>query len=1694
MAEMKNPFKRPDVEAKLSDNAITILKKRYLKKNAEGEPVEEYLDMFWRVATFIAAVDLDYGKSQEEVQELAEDFYKMMVERYWEPNSPTLMNAGRPLGQLSACFVLPVADALSNGKDGIYDTLKSMALVHQSGGGTGFSFSRIRPEGSLVKSTTGVASGPVSFMELYDASTEVVKQGGCVVPDTLISTIRGVVPIRELGPADAEADTWHPHELMLATDEGVKLSDEFYVHGVAPVKRIRTKAGYSMAATHQHRVRVIHPEKGYVWKRMDELQEGDWLALQKGHLVEPEDKSLPALSSEPHFNATEVQIPTEASAELGEFLGYLIGDGAFNRYNGNKKTGRLVFTVADSQPEVTDWLKETTQDIFGVTPRDWDTNSEREDESTNFFLNATTLSNWLEDLGVAKPSAHEARVPEVIFRKGEAMACGFLRGLFTADGSATPEGYVSLSSVSIELLEGVQQLLLAVGVPSAIGASDVERKGAYGTRPLHRLRVITQAGMEVFSHKIGFIDNKRQSRLSLGLGGAWEFNDVIPHPGGALREAYDGPGRGSGPGRSARGANRKLYRDIQHYLPGVSAQRTLQRSRLKELAERHEEIRAHEDLVWFLSNEQFYDQVVSIEDDESLTLDLSVPDNNTYIANGFVSHNTRRGANMGILRVDHPDVRKFIKSKENTDKITNFNISVAITDAFMNAYFNDEEYELVHPRSGEVVGKENAREIFEMIIDGAWANGEPGVFFIDEANRYNPVPHLGDYEATNPCGEQNLLPYDVCNLGSLNLGMFVRTDVDPEAPWQEKVDWEGMKRYIHLSTHFLDNVIDANKFPLPEIHELAHKIRRIGNGVMGWADMLVKLRVPYSGEQARDVAEGIAEFFHEEILNASENLAAERGVFPEWPQSIWGPDETCAKDSQGNRIMEMRKLRNSNVNTVAPTGTISIIADCSGGIEPLFAVAFMRNQAGSLMPDVNKDFVRIAKEQGWHSEDLMERIAQEGHIHFDEVPEDVQKIFITAHDVKPEDHVHMQAAWQRHTDNAISKCIAKGTLIPTDKGLVPVDQFAHEHAEDTFAPTTEDYLTGGHRILSHYRAGEKNATRIRLDNGAELVGATESHRVFTPEGWKLMSDLKPGDIVLGRFEESHGEGGEPIEWMDSYRTNSNQIPTPTHMTPAFARFLGMIAADGYTLEADGRVEITCKNEEVDGVFRKTCMEVFGREPNKTTDKRNGVWRLYLTSRNLVRLVESLIGSGAYNKRAPLQVLRGSYEEKIAFMEGVTLDGYKTSQGLVLYAGMSKELAYHVAEMARSFGLPWVAQGRKWVEESKAYSHDVVISNDLQLLVDPIEPHKRSAATYKRYKVLVEEPQAVLAGCEGGTTDFYAAKSMVHRGICYMFDTTARRMGLDTSTLVHKVTEVVEDGMVEMYDVEVEDAHEYVVNGMISHNTTNFPREATREDVQQIYELAYKLKCKGVTVYRDGSREGQVLSTGKTEAKKEAEEAKAELDEIQQELEEARQTINALREQAKERQAQKFRTTAARSEVLRGTTRKIKSPLGDMYVTINEDEEGRPFEVFATLGKAGGAAAADVEAICRMASLALRSGLPLSKVHRQLRGISSDRAVGMGPNKVLSIPDAIAQAIERYDAERAGVQAELPIDTAGHVPAAQKQPEKKAADEQQGIEGLGLEKVEKVDNMLGICSECGSPSISWEEGCMKCHACGSSECG
>jgi ribonucleoside-diphosphate reductase alpha chain len=393
----------------------------------------------------------------------------------------------------------------------------------------------------------------------------------------------------------------------------------------------------------------------------------------------------------------------------------------------------------------------------------------------------------------------------------------------------------------------------------------------------------------------------------------------------------------------------------------------------------------------------------------------------------------RRGANMGILRVDHPDILEFIRVKRDLLELANFNISVAITDAFMEALAADREYQLVNPRSGEASGTLRAQEVFAEIVASAWESGDPGLIFIDRINRANPTPQLGSFESTNPCGEQPLLPYEACVLGSLNLARYVK---------KGDIDFASLGEDIRTAVRFLDDTIDANIYPLPAIERMHKGNRKIGLGVMGWADMLILLGIPYNHPAAFALARKLMKFIRDSSRDASQELAEQRGVFPNFTGSVY--------DAPG-----MPRLRNATTTTIAPTGTLATIADCSSGIEPLFAIAYKRRVLDTELTEINRYFVDIARKRGFYSEMMLKEVMKRGNLHgMTVIPADVRKLFRTSLEIPAEDHIEMQAAFQEYTDNAVSKTInlpsratkadvAKAYLLAYGKGVKGITVFRY---------------------------------------------------------------------------------------------------------------------------------------------------------------------------------------------------------------------------------------------------------------------------------------------------------------------------------------------------------------------------------------------------------------------------------------------------------------------------------------------------------------------------------------------------------------------------------------------------------------------------------------------------------------------------
>ncbi len=417
---------------------------------------------------------------------------------------------------------------------------------------------------------------------------------------------------------------------------------------------------------------------------------------------------------------------------------------------------------------------------------------------------------------------------------------------------------------------------------------------------------------------------------------------------------------------------------------------------------------------------------------------------------------TRRGANMGILRIDHPDIMDFIMAKGDQTVLTNFNLSVGLTEAFMKAVEAGGSYDIINPRNGQVVKQKDARKVFERIVEMAWTNGEPGMVFLDRLNRDNPTPQVGEFEATNPCGEQPLLPYESCNLGSINLARMVTAD--------GQVDWDKLRQTVKLATRFLDNVIEINKYPLEQIGEMTRANRKIGLGIMGWADMLVLLKLAYSDSAAVELAEQLMGFITQEARAASRQLAEERGSFPNFVGSSY--------DLAGEK-----SLRNATCTTIAPTGTISIIANASSGIEPIFAVSYVRQVLDNdVLVEVHPLFEKIARERGFYSAELMKDIAEHGTIQdFEQIPADVRRVFVTAHDITPEDHIRMQAAFQKHTDNAVSKTV----------------NFPHSATRDQVADVYLMAYRQGCKGVTIYRDGSRDMQVLSVAKSSEQQAKQE---------------------------------------------------------------------------------------------------------------------------------------------------------------------------------------------------------------------------------------------------------------------------------------------------------------------------------------------------------------------------------------------------------------------------------------------------------------------------------------------------------------------------------------------------------------------------------------------------------------------------
>lgn len=871
--------------------------------------------------------------------------------------------------------------------------------------------SELRPEGTPVNGSGGTSSGPSSFaVEVFDnfarwaqlggaeyagpvatlryifaPTLRVIRQGGCLHPDTLVHTSRGTLRLSEI--VDQHQMGWQDHHLKVATDEGWKDSPRGFNNGNAPTLRVTLENGQTLRGTPRHRVKVLRKDGRREWVRLEDLRAGD-------HVIQVLDQhtGAPVLLRPvdvPHHNAAPVSMPEVLNERLGFFLGYLWGDGFVS-------DGRVGFAVAHGSPMI-DEAPRLFSELFGL---EVSREQKEDDASVVFVTKASHLIAWLDANGLTKGGARELRLPKAVRMAPRPVVGAFLRGLFEADGSLS-HGMPSLSTSSAVLAEDVATMLAGLGIPTkrrVVGG----RLDRYSRHAIHHLRVVSAKGLARFVERVGAMAGSRLEAMGLhvpdeGREKSW----VLPHAEALLGRALEALPAGAkgrpSPHTSARKSLSRYVRGDRH-LTATAYDRLRSSPAVAEL------------LPEFAYDEYFVAVCAVQSAGRSLTLDLSVDDNATYLAGGFVTHNTRRGAGMATMSITHPDVRDFITAKDlqrerDEGDISTFNISVLVSDEFMR-----------RARDAGDTG------VLRDIADHAWQTGEPGLIYIDRINAFNPMrASLGDIKATNPCGEIPLFPGEPCDLGAINLAQYVAE----QGVGLDGFDFDTLRSDTKTTIRFLDNVLDVNAFALEDNREMSHYLRRLGLGIMGLADALIRMGYRYDSESGRDATRAMITALREAATEASRELAEERGPFP-------GIGESSLRDAR----------RNIALLTVAPTGTTSMLMGVSSGVEPIFA-PFIYRKIGSgyaaiIAPLFRELLERHAphpdydKDGAWDWAKVVERVqAQHGSVQgLDFIPDDVKAVLVCAHDIAPSDHVRMQGVVQTAFDaggdmvaNSISKTI-----------------------------------------------------------------------------------------------------------------------------------------------------------------------------------------------------------------------------------------------------------------------------------------------------------------------------------------------------------------------------------------------------------------------------------------------------------------------------------------------------------------------------------------------------------------------------------------------------------------------------------------------------------------------------------------------
>jgi len=901
----------------LSDNAVKVLEKRYLAKDENGNLIETPEQMFRRVAKTVAAADADYV-DKNELAGIEERFYKLMTELYFLPNSPTLMNAGRPLGQLSACFVLPIEDSM----EGIFDSVKNAALIHKSGGGTGFSFSRLRPKGSSVNSTGGVASGPVSFMKVFNAATEAVKQGG-----TRRGANMGILrvdhpDILEFITCKQNNDDITNFNISVGVTEAFMESVELGTDYDLIDPKTKTKTGSLNAR-----------------KVFDMIVEMAWKNGEPGIIFLDRlnrDNVTPELgeieSTNPCFHP-DTLISTEEGLIPVRELYRKYGDKPFNIYVDKRVTGEKVKL-----------------------------------NGRFYYKNGVELKQAnVFPTGIKKTCT-------VILKNGQEIKV-------TADHKIlTAEGWKEAGTLTEQDVVLVQS-----------GAGSFAKEDGIGKEMGLFLGWVTGDGWYTAAKDVvglSFAGNEYYICEAL--------NQIAHQNGGGTRKAI----------RRKNGTWNLMFKK-KDFIQKLSSDGLLPVKSREKRVPAGIFTAAKETVIAYLNGLFSSDGTVNYIDEDHRDIRLS--SSSEGLLKDVQLLLLQLGIYSTIYKRDKVNQAVFQYTKNSGEQKTyeGGNYSELIITGDDMYVFSETIGELIHTAKNmklKAAARSSRKKTKFMTPVLAVVEGEETeVYDISEPETHSLI---AQGMVVHNCGEQPLLPYESCNLGSINLSRMVK-----QTEKGNEVDYEKLKEVVHTSVHFLDNVIDVNKYPLPEIKEMTLGTRKIGLGVMGWADMLLKLGIKYDSDQAIQLAEEVMKFIQHQAREKSKEIAKVKGVFPYYEKSVY----------KGKKI----RIRNATTTTIAPTGTLSIIASVSSGVEPLFAISFIKNvMDNDELVETNPIFEAVARERGFYSESLMKQIAKKGSLNdIEEVPQDICEIFVTSHDISPQWHVKMQAAFQKYTDNAVSKTV-----------------------------------------------------------------------------------------------------------------------------------------------------------------------------------------------------------------------------------------------------------------------------------------------------------------------------------------------------------------------------------------------------------------------------------------------------------------------------------------------------------------------------------------------------------------------------------------------------------------------------------------------------------------------------------------------